>query len=122
MCRNINREGFHVLRTPTENQIGKPVGCGESANRIEGLRLTNDAVSFGHHILQTIACIFEGEQVEHEGRRVWSSEPSCPSCLRGKNFLTFVVKAIIVIVLGCSQARLKSLKLKLTPVSPFVIR
>jgi hypothetical protein len=38
--------------------MAKPVGCGESANRIERVRLTNDAVPFGHHILQTHALYF----------------------------------------------------------------
>jgi hypothetical protein len=38
------------------------------------------------------------------------------------SFVTFVAKEIIVIVPRCPHGSLKSLKLKLTPVSPFVIR
>ena len=44
----------------------KPVGCGESANRIKAVRLTNDAVPFGHHILQTDALYFRRRHEGHE--------------------------------------------------------
>ena len=44
-------------------KMAKPVGCGESANRIERVRRTNDAVPFGHHILQTASASGIPQQV-----------------------------------------------------------
>ena len=38
--RLLRLKCFMGLRTPTDNQNAKPVGCGESANRIERVRLT----------------------------------------------------------------------------------
>ena len=41
------------LRSSAEDENGGSVGCGESANRIERMRATTDAVPVGHRILQT---------------------------------------------------------------------
>jgi hypothetical protein len=60
--------------------MAKPVGCGESANRIERVRLNNDAVPFGHHILQTQVLYF---RKRHEGHEVKDIFP---------NLRAFVVK------------------------------
>ena len=45
------------LRSFDEDENGGSVGCGESANRIERMRATTDAVPVGHRILQTDARI-----------------------------------------------------------------
>ena len=61
--------------------MAKPVGCAESANRIEQMRLTNDAVPLGHHILQSDARYFRRRTRSARSLEIWSSE----------TFVSFVV-------------------------------
>ena len=63
----IHHEVGHELRSSTEHENGQMllrfVGCGEFTNRIEGMRVTTDAVPVGQRILHRI---FEEDHEGHE--------------------------------------------------------
>jgi hypothetical protein len=50
-----------------------PVGCGESANHIERMRVPTDAVPVGHRILQNYTPIPTNFRRSHEEKRLASS-------------------------------------------------